>query len=461
MGVTPMPLKPPSPLASAGRNRQSMQPMARVSHSSDDAPTRGARSWTRRDWLGATLGGGLALGLGGCDKISLHRKPKITGTIRILIWEDYFSPQLLEHFTERTGVAVEPKYFGSNDQLPKMLEAESFDLAMPSSFMAKNLKEREKPLVIKREKTTNLPLDGSDFTPQFDPENDFFVPYIWGATGIGYNADLVSGLPKSWSALFGPVEPPPDVANADAATEKNATKAVPLPSSLAPKDARQPQITVLDDARFALGSALIAMGRSPATNNRAEIEKAGQLLIRLIQRGAKFESNLVPEKLSANQIDLGMAWSGDVARVMLGDQWLREEEPSAGETGKRWIIANKKARLSLPQEGAIIFTDGFVIPASTTNRASAEAFLSYLFEPQIAAAVTNYSCYATTVKDSRTFVHRTILNGPSYFKHPSGAKKNYLLDGSAAESEYEEVWQKVKDAPTTLATSAEVTLPKS
>src|SRR5256712_14196885 len=36
----------------------------------------------------------------------------------------------------------------------------------------------------------------------YDPQNTYSVPYLWGTTGIGYNADLVTPPPTSWKVLW-------------------------------------------------------------------------------------------------------------------------------------------------------------------------------------------------------------------------------------------------------------------
>jgi putrescine transport system substrate-binding protein len=374
-------------------------------------PTPNESRWTRRQWIGAACAG---LVTAGCDKLpkfSLNRALQVRGEIHVLIWDNYLSPDILAGFQKATGIRPVLHLFSSNDQLADLLRtrAEPYDLVMPSSFKAAQLRDLG---LIKSFNRANIPrlseIDGLKFNSKFDPKNQYLVPYIWGATGIGYNAGRVNGLPKSWADLFS-YQLRPDGTNAG--------------------------VSVLDDARFALGTVLLYLKKSPNSASAEDVEKAGEILLRLRDRITFFESNDVAKLLAHNTVDLAMAWSGDVTRAMLGD-------PGNG------ITPNKKVRLSLPLEGAILFRDGFCVPRAAEHQAEAEQFVNYLLNPMVAAAVTNHSLYATTVPAARSHVDRFILNGPSFFVHPEGAQNNHTLDDvTGIEDVYRRVWQQVKTGP--------------
>jgi putrescine transport system substrate-binding protein len=376
-------------------------------------PPAAAPLWTRRQWLAATAAAA-GLAATGCDKLptfSLRRTLKITGEIHVLIWDNYISQEILDNFLAATGIKVTFHIFSSNDALPALLRARAvpYDLVMPSSFEVAQLRDLG---LLKSFTKVNMPnlaeMDGLTFNPKFDPKNQYLVPYIWGATGIGYNAGRVNGLPKSWADLFA--------------------------YQLRP-DGTSVGVSVLDDARFTLGTVLIYLGKSPNSASEADVQQAGQVLMKVREHISYFESDNVAQLLANNTVDLAMAWTGAVTRAMLGD-------PTQG------IPPNKKVRISLPREGAIIFRDCFAIPRSAVNQAEAETFVNYLLDPKVAAKVTNYSLYATTVPKARPLIDRFILNGPSFFEHPEGARDNFTLDDViAVDDVYQRVWSEVKSAP--------------
>lgn len=400
--------------------------------------------WTRRRWIGTAA---LGLAAAGCSKFKLGSITPPKSTINILIWEDYLPDQVLEAFEEQTGIHVHVHTVSSNDEFPAKLAAKdgTYDLAMPAAFMARHLVERGLLTGFNQKNLTNLELlDRKTYNPQWDRRNTYTVPYIWGSTGIGYHSDRVDGLPKSWADLF------------HHQTMGHDDEIV---------------ISVFDDAHFTIGIALLYLNFSPATSNVSEIEQAGDLLLRLRSQIDFFESDHVrdllagtpvDEPLTAEQIatmepdslahrrvddervrslmmtiagrpvDLAMAWSGDVTKSMR---------------------VNKKVRLSLPREGSIIFKDSFVIPQGAKNQTDAELFVNYLLRADVAGAITNHSFYANTIPSSKPYIDRFIVNGPSYFIHPSG--RDFFLDGTENEETFQRIWAQIK-GPTTPKVKAQV-----
>lgn len=384
------------------------------------------RLWTRREWLGVTCA---SLVLSGCDrlrKLSLHRALPLRGTIHALVWDGYLPQEVLDEFQAKTGIRVVLDLFSSNDQLVDLLRARAqpYDLVMPSSFMGPHLRELDLIKPLRRERLPNLEkVDRLGFRTNFDPNNNYLVPYIWGTTGIGYNVGRVDGLPKSWGDLFVQRRRP---------------------------DGTIPGVSILNDARFSLGTVLLYQGKFPSTATAGDVEAAGDVLIKLRERISHFESDNVAELLAENSVDLAMAWSADVGKAMLGwpdpfhrEHAFEEDHPAPAPDGR--FQGNKGVRLSLPTEGAILFTDCFGIPRQAENQAEAEEFLNYLLDPTVAAQVTNYSLYATTIPASHPLVNRFILNGPAFFRHPVGLRHNFTLEGALSiDHVYQSVWARVK-----------------
>lgn len=398
--------------------------------SSPLSPTTGqsapANRWTRRQWLGTALAG---LATGGCEWIRdnpFGRAIVFKDEINILIWQGYFPDAVIEKFERATAIRVVRHYFNSNDELPGLLQARKtpYDLAMPSTFMAQRLRELGLLATFSRSGLPNLKeVDRKTHNPKFDPENHYVVPYIWGSTGIGYNATSVEGLPKSWASLFR------------------------LNTHVAGRSVGR--VSVLDDAYFTIGCVLIYLGFSPETANPAELDAAAEVLMRLRDRITYFESTNVASLLANGMVELAMTWSGDVTTAIKGDP-------------ARKIPPNRKIRLSLPSEGSILFKDGFVVPKSVRNRSAAEWFLDYLLLPEVAGAVTNYSLYATTIPAARPFVDRLISNGPSYFMHPAGLGKNFSLEESSRhDGRREKIWADLKAKPAAPAAITVSPLPQN
>jgi spermidine/putrescine-binding protein len=402
-----------------------------------------------------------ALALGGCAKIK-EALPAMAPTqeIRVLMWSGYVSDDILAQFTRQTGIAVKIDYIDSNEQLYYILTGRDpahrgpYDLAMPSAFLGERLRDEGQILPFLRNRDdhrftnlTNLDIPETFDKPgaapravnfdrswdlKSDPNNDFIAPYIWGATGIAYNAERVSHLPMSWASFF--------------TRDPN----------------RRLRLAMVNDGRSVLGSALIyelsleiaqsqknagltgpelshLLAQEFANATAAQIERAGELVKALRPEMVCITSDHIPELLATGQVDMAIAWSGDVAVAMLRGQ------VGQPEGGLRRVAPNLNIRISLPDEGAIVFRDCFVIPRQCRHQEAAEKFINFLFDPTVAAEVTNYCCYATTVVGAAANVDPTIANSAAYFEEPSPDKNLMPEVGltTAREQIFTRVWADV------------------
>lgn len=384
--------------------------------------------WTRREWIASSLAG---LATVGCSRSSDGRQNVDRGPIRILVWSDYFTgatetlgpdgemirteikEAIITPFENQMGLKVDVTLFESSEELYRLLGAEdaAYDIAMPAGFMVRRLLEEG---WLRRIPPNAVPnsryIDSRRFKLEFDPDMSFALPYIWGSTGIAYNIDKVDAIPRHWSDLF------------DRSSKRDDEKI---------------RIALLDDGRFTLSAALIYLGYSPNTRVLAEIEAAGQLVRSLRSRVDSLESGMMADKLASGSIHLALAWSGDVTSAMR---------------------TNKSIRLQLPVAGSVTFKDCFVLPYTpaeklaassgqgvrwTERQADAARFLNYLLEPEVAAKVTNYSCFATTLTAARKFVNRNILNGAAYFMNSNG--KDFPLEQADTQNgDFQRVWSEVR-----------------
>ncbi|MFX3681337.1 MAG: ABC transporter substrate-binding protein [bacterium] len=382
----------------------------------------------------------MTLMLAGCgksgDEKTVVRKK---GTLIVWAWPGYFPEVLRDKFRDQTGFAIEFGELPADEELLSVLANEDrpVDLIMPSAFVAKAL--REQKLIVDFDKSLFSPdlvpmYSASIYNPDFDTENDYVIPYAWGATGIGYDAERVIGLPSSWSALFSgdPMPPIPPKAWGHQRLDK---------------------IVLLDDARFTLGSVLLFQGKSPNTKVAQEVYDAADLLVELGRLHLKsdaqkqyyrieYEEVRIPDLLRRGEIGLTMAWSADVTTAMHDS--VRERNSQSAED----VVPGKPSlRIALPAEGSILFRDSFIIPRQVKpeNWEAAHRLIEFMLDPHHAAVVTNSSFYATTVTKAVPYVDRFILNGPSYFIHALG--NNRFLEDLDEEMRlvYRESWANVKN----------------
>ncbi len=80
----------------------------------------------------------------------------------------------------------------------------AYDLVVPSTYFIAKMSKEGMLQKIDQSKLTNFKnLDPNLIHKEFDPNNDYSVPYIWGATGIGINGEAVDPQSVTSWADFG------------------------------------------------------------------------------------------------------------------------------------------------------------------------------------------------------------------------------------------------------------------
>ncbi|MGL5110719.1 MAG: extracellular solute-binding protein, partial [Vibrio ordalii] len=159
-------------------------------------------------------------------------------------WSEYIPHDVLEDFTKETGIKVIYSTYESNESMYAKLKTQGFgyDLVVPSTYFVSKMRKEGMLQEIDHAKLSHFAdLDSNYLNKSFDPNNKFSIPYIWGATGIGINTDMLDkSLIKNWGDLW------------DAKWEG--------------------QLMMMDDAREVFHIALSKLGYSPNTTDPDEIK---------------------------------------------------------------------------------------------------------------------------------------------------------------------------------------------
>ena len=126
-------------------------------------------------------------------------------TINVLNWGDYIDEDLLDQFTEETGIEVNYQTMATNEEMLVKLEASDciYDVCFPSDYIIEKLIEKDLLHELNKENIPNLAnIDERFLDLSFDPENKYSVPYMWGTVGILYNTTLVDEPVTSWDILW-------------------------------------------------------------------------------------------------------------------------------------------------------------------------------------------------------------------------------------------------------------------
>ena len=304
--------------------------------------------------------------------------------LNVYNWTDYIDPAVIERFQKATGITVHYDVYDSLETLEaKMLAGHSgYDLIVPTSEPTFSRLIRVGALApLDRDKMPNL----ANLDPKLmarvassDPGNKYGAIYLWGSTGLGMIPDRVRKLAPdapldSWDVLF-----KPEFAKRIAGCG----------------------ITMMDSATDVIPSVLHYLGHSPDSTSASDLADVEKVLMRIRPSIRNFASGGALEQLATGQTCLVLDYSGDVIQAA-----------SRAAEAKRGIRVVYVA----PKEGAQVSFDMLAIPADAAHKDAATAFINFLLQPDVMAAITNKVLYPNAVPASLKMIRPEIANDTSIY----------------------------------------------
>jgi spermidine/putrescine-binding protein len=317
-------------------------------------------------------------------------------TLNFYNWTDYIADDTIPNFQKETGIKVTYDNYSSNDELFNKLSAGStgYDIIVPTDATLVKMKHAGlvEPLDL-----TLIPnvknLDPRFRTAAYDPGNQYSIPWQWGTTGIGYDKTKVDGNVTDWDAF-----------------ELPAVKG---------------KSSYLDEARDAFAMALFALKKDPNTSNDGDLDAAKQYLIDLKKKIKQITSDY-QDPLKSGELLMAQAYSGDVFTIQAD---------------------NKNIEYIIPTSGAFSWVDSMAIPKGAGHPKNAEAFMNYILEPKVGAALTNFVNYGSPNKAAEPFINKDILDNPLIYPSAADlAKLPFQKDIGDDELKYSDRWTEVKSA---------------
>lgn len=327
-------------------------------------------------------------------------RPKGQGadTLYFLNWADFIPEELIQKFEAETGAKVVLDTFESPEAMLAKLKAgadQEFSLVVAPDYYVLQMARDDLIAPLDKGKLKNLSnLDPFFLDPPYDPGLQYSVPYLWGTTGIAYREDLVTGPVDSYAVLFDP-------------------------------EAQVGPFLLLDEMRETIGAALKYLGYSVNTTDPEALEKAKELLLAAKERSVGFAGGLEAlNRILAGDAALSLAYSGDVLQA-------RQED--------------KRLRYALAKEGGTLWTDAMVVLKRGPAQDLAYRFIDFLLEPENAAALAEYTRYATPVAQAIPLLPEEMRNDPVVFPpEEMRAKLEYLKDLGPDIVLYDQIWTEVK-----------------
>ena len=343
----------------------------------------------------------VALILPACRGATSATKPA-SKVMNLYGWSDYIPAQLLTDFTTATGIKVNYDTYSSNEEMLAKLQAgaSGYDLVIPSDYtVAIMIKQKMlEPLDISKiPNFTNL--DPRFIGRDYDPNNQYSIPYQWGTTALAYDKTTVPFEPKSWADLWDP--------------------------------RFKGHLDVLDDEREMIGITLQMLGYDKNSIDPTQLDQAETKLIALLPNILKFNSDN-PE----NELISGEAWA---AVVYNGNASLAyQQDPN--------IV------YICPTEGCGIWFDTMAIPKAAPHKDAALAFLNFMLEPKESILITEEFPYSSPnaaalayLKDNDSTLYTAYMafpatNPPDTFL----AAAKPIVDVGTSTTLYDKIWTEVK-----------------
>ncbi|MDE6293246.1 MAG: extracellular solute-binding protein [Clostridiales bacterium] len=287
--------------------------------------------------------------------------------LKIYNWGDYIDESLIEEFEawyqEKTGSAISVQYdtFETTEDIITRIEVlkSDYDLVCPSDYIAERMiKTGLAQKVDKKifDVTDDFLYDGlAEMVKPFDPQNDYYVPYVWGTFGIMYDTNHIqagSEDMKSWSAMW----------------SQKYKKHILMKDSV--RDAYSVAQIYENTAKLSdLSNGFTDYNAEYRTELISYFTNTSDSLIRTArdslvkQKGMLYKYEVDDGKndmlAGTTQAHLGLFWSCDTCLIMQedgGDHFYYE----------------------VPKEGSNVWVDGWIIPKYAGNYKAANYFLKFI-----------------------------------------------------------------------------------
>lgn len=341
--------------------------------------------------------------------------PAASGKVlNLYIWSDYLAPNTLSDFEKRTGIKVRVAYFDTNETLETKLLAGSsgYDVVVPTASYFERQVKAGVYLTLDKSRLPNLKNMDPELMARVamhDPGNAHGVIYTWGTNGIGYNEKMVKeSMPDapldSWRLVFDP--------------------------AVASKVSRC-GISVLDSPAEMIRAVLNYLGREPNSQKPEDLAAAEATLLKIRPYIRNINSSEYIEALANGDLCVAVGYNGDVLQA----------RDRAREANKGIEI-----KYMVPKEGSILWFDMLAVPKDAPDVDSAYAYLDYIMEPRVIAAVSNFKRYANANLASLPFVLESVKEDPAIYPPPEVRQRLtvQLADSPEQTRAITRVWQKFK-----------------
>ena len=317
--------------------------------------------------------------------------------VNLYTWEGYVPADVIDKFTEETGIKVNYTNFSSNEEMYaklKAVNAGEYDVVIASDYIFETM-AREGGLMseIDKEKIGNWDnISKSYLNKQFDPENKYTVPYATGGILLAYDETKCPIEIKGYSDLL--------------------------------KPELKGEIVSIDEMRVVIGMMNLVHGNSLNETDPKKLNDAKGSLKKFVDNVLTFNSDKAHEILLSGEVSAGLMYSSQVSAA---------------------IAENPNIKVVYPAEGIGIGIDSAFIPLNAPHKDSAYKFIDYLNRADINASIMPQIQYGTTNSAAmelldEEFKANKAINIPEEYTLNS----EIICDVGEAAKLYNDIWTEVR-----------------
>lgn len=299
--------------------------------------------------------------------------------INVYNWGEYIANDAInfvdvnQEFEKLTGIKVNYTLFASNEELYAKMSSggTSYDVIIPSDYMIGRMIADG---MLQKPDFDNIPnykyIDAEYKNKNYDPENEYSVPYFWGVVGIVYNKTMIDPSEVTGWEIFW------DETYAD-------------------------NMLMFANSRDAFAISLLDLGYSFNTTDEEELREAAAHLSEQKPLVQAYVMDEIYDKMEGGEAAFAPYYNGDAVAMMSECEDLDFYIP----------------------ENTSIFVDAFCIPEEAKNKEAAEMYINFMCEPEVGAANSTFVGYSTPMNAAWELLDEDTQNNKAAYPDPALLEK--------------------------------------
>lgn len=323
-----------------------------------------------------------------------HARDDRQKVVNIYAWAEYFPSTIVHQFEKETGIHVNYTVFDSPETAETSLSAGHSNYDIVTMNAVPHL-EREIPQQFWKKLDASQIPNSRNADPlilklleRVDPGNTHAVPWMWGTTGVIYNAEKVKSLVGALPAE-----------SLDLVFKKEYLAKF-----------QRCGVSILDNWRDILPMVARYLGQAKLSMEPAQLDRVVAKLREIRPYLQRITSSGYYEQLSGGELCLAIGYSGD---AMIARRMAKE-----GDT-------HVQIDYAFPGKAVPVYVDSLVIPADSPNAIGAHRFINFVMRPEISAEVTRYIGFASGNSAAIRLLEPAVRNNTIIYPPPAVRARFY------------------------------------